>query len=763
MRIAFASTAFIGLGFIVACPTVDLPDAPNGDGSDGGSSGDASSSSSSSSSSSGSSGAPDAKPPPVPRDFPLVTPSVGGYKLAEVWGGGTVIYVPAALVWPKTKGAPFALERMGQIVRIENNTRKEILDFSDAVHMAGEGGALSIALHPQFGDGTGAKPYVYVWYNATGDKQRLSRFTFNAGTQIFDRGSELVMLDQAETKNQHNGGRIAFGPDGFLYFGNGNDLNDANHQTLTRALFAGIFRIDVDMVGGAKSHAPPRAPEGATAQGYFIPNDNPFVGVPNANEEFWALGFRNPFSFSFDRGSGQLWMGDVGETFREEVNLVVKGGNYQWPYREGELIQGITPTTIGTPQLPKYAYSHSSMADLTAVYGGFIYRGKALPALTGKYIYTDYISERVWALDISTTPVTRTTLVDNRVGHEPLAIAEDEDGEIYVLEVGGVAKLAIDTTKDLVPKTISETKIYKSIAMQTIADGFVPYTINSPLWSDGAAKKRFISVPPGKQVTTDVDGNLVFPVGTRFVKEFDLPASVNPKNRTRHLETRVLVVGDETTYGLTYRWNAAGDDGDLVTEPTEEGIEDLAGGQTRTWQYPSFGQCWSCHRKDNRVLGFTASQLNLVRADGKGQLEALATAGVFDPAKIASFAAGLTKPSDTTASLEARATAYLAANCSSCHKAGNSFLGDGPTWNAQPGVTLAQRGLINAPHHNVPMARGLDLANAPLIAPGNPAGSILLARIKSTDERLRMPPLARNMVDPEGALLIQQWIGSMTP
>lgn len=702
------------------------------------------------------------KPGPT-RDFPLVTPSVGGYQLSDVWSGGKVVYVPAALVWPKTKGAPFALERMGQILRIENDTRKELVDFSDEVHMAGEGGALGLALHPEFGDGTGAKPYLYVWYNASGDKQRLSRFTYDAAAQKIDRASELVMLDQAETKNQHNGGRIQFGPDGYLYFGNGNDLDDANHQTLTRALFAGLFRIDVDMVGGAKSHAPPRMPDGAFSQGYFIPNDNPFVGVPNANEEFWALGFRNPFSFSFDRTSGALWMGDVGESFREEVNLVVKGGNYEWPYREGELVQGGPATTIGTPQLPKYAYSHSSMADLTAVYGGFVYRGKSLPELAGKYIYTDYISERVWALDVTATPPKRSTLVDQRFAHEPLAIAEDEDGEIYVLEVGGVAKLTRDMTKDLVPKTISETKIYKDIAGRVLAAGFVPYDLNSPLWSDAAAKKRFISVPPGKKVTMDGTGSFVFPVGTRFVKEFDLPASVNPKNRTRHLETRVLVVGSETTYGLTYRWNAAGDDGDLITEPTDETIEDLAVGQTRTWQYPSFGQCWSCHRKDNRVLGFTAAQINLVRADGKAQPAELAAAGVFDAATSAAFPPGLTKPSDTTATLEARATAYLAANCSSCHRAGNSFLGDGETWNALPGVPIADRGLVNAPHHNYPMATALGVRNSPLIAPGNPAGSVLLARVKATDERLRMPPLATRIVDPAAAQLLEQWIASMPP
>ncbi|MDB4937616.1 MAG: hypothetical protein JWP87_4588 [Labilithrix sp.] len=759
MRITLASAALLTV--IVACGASDFG---QGDGSAGGTSGSVPPGPSSSSSTNPpSDGGLPPPAPPIPRDFPLTTPSVGGYELADVWAGANLVYVPSAAVWSKSKGAPFVLERMGQIVRVEANARKELLDFADEVHMAGEGGALGMALHPQFGDGTGPKPYVYVWYNAVGDKQRLARFTWNAASQTFDRASESILLEQAETTNEHNGARIAFGPDGFLYFGNGDDLNSANHQTITRALFAGIFRIDVDSVGGAVSHAPLRNPEGGTAQSYFIPNDNPFVGVPNAVEEYWALGLRNPFALSFDRGSGALWMGDVGETFREEVNLIVKGGNYQWPYREGELVVGTTPTTIGTPQAPKYTYTHSSMADLTAVFGGFVYRGKELPELTGKYIYTDYVSERVWALDISTATAKRTTLVDNHFGRQPLGVAEDEDGEIYVLELGGMTKLARDTSKDLIPKTLSETKLYKDLAAHTLAADFVPYELNSPLWSDAAAKKRFISVPAGKQVALGDDGNLVFPVGTRFVKEFDLPAAVNPKNRTRNLETRVLVVASDTTYGLTYRWNAAGTDGTFVTEPTDEAIEDLAAAQTRTWHYPNFGECWSCHRADNRVLGFTARQLNLVRSDGKSQLEVLAAAGVFEAAKVSTFPAGLAKPSDTSADLEARATAYIAANCSSCHRKGNSFLGDGETWNALPGVPLAERGLINAPNHNYPMARAFGLGNAPLIAPGNPAGSILLARVKSTDEKLRMPPLGRNLVDPSGALLLEQWISSMPP
>jgi len=751
MRIVYSSLA-VFLGVLIACGSSDSSDDNSSSGGGSGGLPEAGASSSSS----GSSGGMDAKVPPVPKDFPLVTPSTHGYKLTKVWGDD-VIFVPAAIVWPKVAGAaPFALERMGQIVRLANNTRTEVLDFSSDVHMAGEGGAVGMTLHPQFGDGTGAKPYVYVWFNANGPVQKLARWTWDPVKQNFDPLSELVLVNEAETTDEHNGGRIAFGPDGFLYFGDGNDLNSAsNDQTITRALFSGVFRIDVDMQGGAVSHTPPRQPEGGSTQGYYIPNDNPFVGVANANEEFFALGFRNPFSFSFDRGTGQLWLGDVGETFREEIDLVEKGGNYQWPYKEGELVQGSTAPTLGTSKDPKYTYWHSSMADLSAVFGGFVYRGKSLPELVGKYIYTDYVSARVWALDISGANVTRKTLVDNYFGKEPLAISEDEDGEIYVCTLGGIWKLERDTTIDLVPKTITETKVYKDIASETLADGFVPYEINSPLWSDGAVKRRFVRVPAGQKATVDADGNFVFPVGTLFVKEFDVPANVTVQNRSRHLETRVLVVGNETTYGLSYKWNAAGDDGDLVIEPTDEDIHDTAANQNRPYHYPNFGQCWSCHRQKNRILGFTTRQV--VKPD------VLAAAGVFDASIITTFPQPLAKPTDTTADLEARATAYLAANCSSCHRPGNSFLGDGDTWNALPGVATADRGLVNMPHHNEPMASGLGIPNAPLIDPGNANNSILMGRLKATDERYRMPPLERNFADPDGVAVVEQWINSLTP
>ena len=626
--------------------------------------------------------------------------------------------------------------------------------------LRGEDGALGLALHPEFGDGTGPRPYAYVWYNAKGTPnhlQRLSRFTWDPSSRTFLRGSELMLVEEAELRPEHNAAHIQFGPDGFLYFGNGDDINTANHQRLDRALFAGIFRIDVDSRGGAISHPPPRQPEGGHTQGYFIPNDNPFVGVPNAMEEFYALGFRNPYGFSFDRATGELWAADVGDTWREEVDLVVRGGNYEWPYREGELLRGTTPPTIGISHPPKYVYTHADQGDLTAVLGGYVYRGQQMPELVGQYIYSDWPSCHVWALAVGGPTVTRRALFEN-LHCDPTGLAEDPQGELYLMSVGGISKLVRDETWSRLPTRLSETTLFDDVVALTPSQRLVPYEINSPLWSDGAVKQRWISVPIGTQVSVADDGSFVFPVGTVLVKQFDLPATVIPQGLTRRLETRVLVVGAQNTYGLSYRWNAWGTDAELVYEPADQLITDSSGGGDRTWHYPGFGQCWACHRAENRVLGFTAQQLH--RDD---QLEVLAGRGVFTQATIANLPPGLPRPSDTSATLEQRATAYLAANCSSCHHPGASFQGGDETWNALPGVPLAERGLVRAPNHNGPVGTALNLRFAPLIAPGHPENSFLLARMKSTNPDLRMPPLARNLVDPDGVALIEAWIRSMPP
>ncbi|MFO0741621.1 MAG: PQQ-dependent sugar dehydrogenase [Labilithrix sp.] len=701
---------------------------------------------------------PDGEGPPGPkRDFPLDTPELGGYALEEYFPATMKMTIPAAVGWTAN---PLVLERIGNVIRMESGKRRNVLDFTADVALQSEGGALGMALHPQFGDGSGPKPYAYFWYNAKGatkNEQRLVRYTWSAASQSFDPASKLVMIEEEEEHPEHNAGRMAFGKDGLLYLGNGDDLNDANHQTLNRALFAGIFRIDVDS-DAARSHPIPKQPAGGFTTGYMIPNDNPFVGQGGL-EEFYALGFRNPFMFSFDRQTNDLWVGDVGDSFREEINRVEKGGNYQWPVREGELVRQAGKTiTIGTSHDPESFYTHHEMGDLTAIFGGFVYRGKALPELNGKYIYSDWPSDRIWAYDPATK--TRATIVSNQWDRQPMAMTEDNDGEIYLLHYTGVAKLVKDSAPLDVPKRLLETKIFKDLATMTVEDGFVPYAINSPLWSDGASKQRWISVPAGQKVTVKEDGTLAFPVGTRFVKQFDLPDTVQPRGRTKHLETRVLVVGNATTYGLSYRWNAAGTDATLAPEGFDETITDDASGSTRVWHTPSFGQCWQCHRAENRVLGFTQKQTS---RDGQPQM--FADKGLFDANLVAGWPAPLTQPTDTGKSLEERALAYLAANCSGCHHEGASYTGGGQTWIASPGVALSARGLVNVPNHNYPVAAGLGLTqgSAPLIEPGDPSGSLLVRRLQTDDHDLMMPPLGKNIVDVDGAKLVSDWVASMPP
>jgi hypothetical protein len=401
------------------------------------------------------------------------------------------------------------------------------------------------------------------------------------------------------------------------------------------------------------------------------------------------------------------------------------------------------------------------MADLSAILGGSIYRGSTLPELNGKYVYSDWPSGRIWALDVSANPVVRTSLVDNKPNTQPMAMAQDNNGELYLLQLTTISRLVRDSTHPM-PALLSQTGVFSDLSTLTPDSSFVPYEVNSPLFSDGAAKLRWIRVPSSNQrVTINSNGSFNFPVGTIFIKHFELPASFQPVGRTRRLETRLLVVASDTVYGVTYRWNAQGTDAQLITEPTFETIVDGATQQSRTRHYPSLSQCWLCHRPENRVLGFNGQQLSMTETGGGNQLSRLTSRGVFPAGSFSSFPTPLTRPSDTSATISNRALSYLAGNCAPCHHAGASYLGGGETWNASPGVALNSRGLINAPNHNFWVANSLGIPNAPLVSPGNPFNSFLWARMNTAVSDFTMPPLTHNVVDTEMVSVIEAWIRSL--
>ncbi len=320
----------------------------------------------------------------------------------------------------------FIVEQGGRILRIENNESiidyKIFLDIGDKISFEGERGLLGFALHPNYA----VNGYFFVYYSeiGTGDSV-LSRFRVNStNPNIANKTSEKILLKITQPYSNHNGGQICFGPDNFLYIalgdgGSGGDPlgNGQNRQTL----LGSILRIDID-----------------TGDPYSIPISNPFYGNLNDwAEEIYAFGFRNPWRFSFDPITGFFWVADVGQGAWEEIDIVENGKNYGWNTREGshDYKPGTNVTII---QDPIFEYSHSVGDSIT---GGYVYRGSILTDLIGKYVYGDYVSGRIWALEYAGDLVLNNTLlVDTNLKISSFGIDSNNellicafDGNIYKL------------------------------------------------------------------------------------------------------------------------------------------------------------------------------------------------------------------------------------------------------------------------------------------------------------------------------------------
>ena len=277
-----------------------------------------------------------------------------------------------------------------------------------------------MALHPKF---INNGQFFVCYTKRENNHSIISRFRVSKDNpNKADADSEEVLLDVDQPYQNHNGGSIEFGPDGFLYasFGDGGARNDPNATAQNRSqLLGSIIRIDVD----TKSKGLP----------YGIPADNPFVAVKDARPEIFAHGLRNPWRISFDKKTGRLWCGDVGQELFEEVNVITKGGNYGWSNREGTHSFGSRPVVAGvsTPIDPVWEYDHTAGKSIT---GGRVYNSDRIPLLKGKYIYADYVSGSIWALtyDSSTGKAIRNEQVIDK-GIPVLAFGEDQNGEVYYL------------------------------------------------------------------------------------------------------------------------------------------------------------------------------------------------------------------------------------------------------------------------------------------------------------------------------------------
>lgn len=318
-------------------------------------------------------------------------------------------------------GSWYVTEQAGRVTQVTpaapGAAARLVMDITDRVSTDGnEEGLLGFAFAPEFG----TTSEFYVYYSATDPRRSvISRFaSTNAGG---DPGSEDIILEVPQPFGNHNGGQIAFGPDGYLYvgLGDGGSARDpqGNGQNLG-TLLGSILRLDVSS-GDA---------------GYSVPSDNPFVGQDGARGEIWAYGLRNPWRFSFDSATGDLWAGDVGQNTREEVDLVVKGGNYGWSIMEGAgCLGGGSDCDRDGLLLPVVDYDNGRGG--CSVTGGFVYRGSAIPALQGAYVYSDYCTGTIWALRYDGSSV----IEHEEIGQADFNVssfAQGNDGELYVLEHG---------------------------------------------------------------------------------------------------------------------------------------------------------------------------------------------------------------------------------------------------------------------------------------------------------------------------------------
>ncbi|HEY1719383.1 MAG TPA: PQQ-dependent sugar dehydrogenase [Verrucomicrobiae bacterium] len=703
-------------------------------------------------------------------------------------------------------------EREGRIWTFENSPdateKKMILDIHNQCQGWDDSGLLGVAFHPGFA----TNHFIFVYYTwvkpgtVVGDSNtrpnpilpdtyhdRLSRFTLDENGVAIPN-SETVLIDQTDQTVWHHGGGLFFHPtNGFLYLTIGDNSVGDNDQIINKSLFSGVFRIDVDCRGGNISHPIPRQPLNGVTANYFIPNDNPFVvgqasslsneltgkmPVPLPLEEFFCLGLRSPHRMTIDPPTGRIFIGDVGESSRESIKVIEpneSGLNFQWNRIEGK--QGdLTPPYIGINKQPILDYPHS---DGRAVIGGYVYRGKKFASdLGGKYIFGDNVYRTIWAMDETTTPIQKNVLCVMPKGDGPNSGADytglssfgvDADGEIYFCQmssIGGriftLARGGPPPPAHPIPKLLSQTGAFANLKNLTPQKFLIPYNVNSPLWSDGAAKSRWMALPENSKINFSATGEWRFPAGTVFVKNFSLPVDdTNPKILHR-LETRLLVRDtDGAVYGASYKWRADNSDADLVNAGTNEDIQikTSTGTRIQKWFFPGRQDCLTCHTPvSGGVLGVKTRQLN---GDFKypngvtdNQLRAWNHAGLFDTAldeKEIPQLAKLVSITNSAAPLELRARSYLDANCAQCHRPG----GAEAFFDARFDTPLDKQDLLNGPVENP-----LGISGAKIIVPGDLSRSVLFHRISITGN-LQMPPLARNVNDRAAVTAIAAWINSL--
>ena len=671
------------------------------------------------------------------------------------------------------------------------------LDLSDRVGRQGEAGFLNFAFHPEYGHSNSYFFVFYVYRDSLTKRlyERVSRFEVLGDSGVADPTSEQVLIHQYDRQDSHNGGGFFFGTDGYLYIAVGDEGGARNPwknaQTINDRLFGGILRVDVDQ-DSTRSHPIRRQPRRVDNEdfsftaNFFIPNDNPWVQADSSVlEEFYAIGLRNPHRISQDKQTGIGHIGDVGQGVWEEIDLLEKGANYQWSYKQGNAdMKDPKPDSslfIGEGRAPIHTYVHKNGDN--CIIGGFVYRGQKHPELDGKYLFADNGSKKVRTLFRENDSSLVEELFAANVGGTGYqgisSFATDRSGEIYLLVFNGagqpggkVYKIAREQGSGFeFPRLLSQTGAFKEMQNLIPADFLIPYEPIEAFWSDGMEKKRWMVIPNdgihnnSEEKILNSSSGWQFPTGSVFIKHFELSSAGLTGQSVRRIETRFLVNGaDGKYYGITYRWLPSGEDAILLDTGLDEEISYVAEDgsmQSQIWHYPSRDECFTCHREEaGSILGARTYQLNKeipypLTGRTANQLHTLSSLEMLSDSlslqEIASIQA-LVSSEDTTATLESRAKSYLEVNCSNCHAPG---IGLRSSFDTRFETSLDSSGMIYGT-----LLEYVDNSTH-LIVPGDTAKSAIYQRLKSLEDGISMPPLAKNVVDQKGMELIGEWIMSL--
>ncbi len=740
--------------------------------------------------------------------FPDLSPNAGDWEIIPAFPNVTFIDPMAMEELPDQSGYLIA-GKTGLIWWISNDPNSAekitVLDITDIVMTGEDSGLVNMIFHPEFGnDNSPSKGFLYVMYayhpsieNGNQPRMnRLSRFTYEADSKSIDPNSEFILIQDYDPQGYHQGGGMFFDNEGFLNFtvGDGGSSSSLDFtpymQVIDKDLWGGLFRIDVDQDPN-RSHPirrqpiefpgkPADLPETFT-QGYFIPNANPWQDPDGGVlEEFVGLGLRSPHRATYDAVKEEIWIGDVGNGAREEVTILPIGGNAQWPFKEGNVAgnRNRPDELIGIETPPKFDYVRTKGV---AVIGGFVYRGDMWSnILDGFYIYAEFSNGNIWSINpITDEEQILTNLVKDGVGGKSgiSSFATNQAGEIFALNLygknldgGSIYKLKLNQAPpEYIPVSLSETGAFNDIDDLVIRNGVIPYKTNSPLWSDGASKKRWVSIPndgafdtPDEQVVFSEQDHWKFPPGTVFIKHFELPVDENNPSVTKRLETRFFIIDKESNaYGITYKWNDAGTDAFLLDgELTESYAVQMADGSTKNqeWNYPNTLQCNSCHTPNaGFVLGVKTAQLNGdFEYDNAiaNQLSTWDNLGIFSNSISDISLEDLPKAvalDDQSASDADRVFSYLDANCAHCHQPN----GVNGVFDARLSTPLEHKSLVQnfGVSHNTPFG-------AKMIVPLMPEESQVWIRDNSiaTD---KMPPLSKNVIDEEYIEVLTRWINEI--